>query len=157
MPHRPPHHRRVPSSAVLAFADPAALEAALAPLVPDAQDRAFLVRCVVAEGPAHHRGANWVLLSLLARAVEAAGAWRRVGKGAPGLAVPMHLPPHLRGDDQSYPLTLPEGPLRRLAPDDARAREAMVDCLTDGPPQHAVANVMMAALLGALLEELEKP
>jgi hypothetical protein len=151
-----PHAARVSSSALLGFVDRAELERALEPFVPDAGDREFLVRCVVAEGPAHHRGANYVLLRLLARALEAAHA--RPGPPRDGLPVPMHVPPHLRRADgeQCYPLKLPTGPLERLAQGAPREVEAMADCLTDGPAQHSVANVLMVSMLAALLEALEQ-
>lgn len=157
MPPRPPHSR-VSSSDILGFLDAPALEAALAPLIPDAADRRFLVRCVTGEGPAHHRGANYVLLRLLAQLLE-----RRGGKAAAAgrsLPVPMHLPPHLQGEgpeEQSYPVRLPTRALERLCGGKARELEAMADCLTDGPPQHAVANVLMVAMLDALLDEEPGP
>lgn len=158
LPPRPPHSR-VSSSAILGFLDAPALEAALAPIIPDAADRRFLVRCVTAEGPAHHRGANYVLLRLLAELLARRGA--RAGTAGRSLPVPMHLPPHLRGDspeEQSYPVRLPTGALERLCGGKERELEAMTDCLTDGPPQHAVANVLMVAMLDALLdEEARKP
>ena len=33
--------------------------------------------------------------------------------------------------------------------------EAMIDCLTDGPPQHALANVAMVTLLTEILSRLK--
>lgn len=153
VPPRPPH--RVSSSDLLGFIDRAELDKALAPFVADPGERQFLIRCVVGEGPAHHRGANDVLLRLLARALEAARA--RPRPLTEGLPVPMHVPPHLKreGAHQSYPIKLPTMPLERLAAPGSRDVEAMADCLTDGPAQHAVANVLMVAMLGALLEALD--
>lgn len=127
------------------------LQQALAPLLPEAGDRAFIARCLVGEGPLHHRGSNYILLSLLARAVQTRGGQARPAEyGAP---VPMRLPPHLadQADDGNYPLALPLKSLRELAQGDEARLAAMVDCLTDGPPQHALANVAMVALLEALL------
>jgi hypothetical protein len=65
----------------------------------------------------------------------------------------MRLPPHLAGTsaDAAYPLALPLHALRELAGGDEARVDAMVDCLTDGPPQHALANVAMVALIEALL------
>ncbi len=65
----------------------------------------------------------------------------------------MRLPPHLAdaGHEGVYPLTLPVDALRELAGGDDRHVGAMVDCLTDGPPQHALANVAMVALIQGLL------
>jgi hypothetical protein len=68
------------------------------------------------------------------------------------VTVPMRLPPHLEDevDEAEYPVKRPLAPLESVgaSPRDA---EAMVDCVTDGPPQHAVANVVMVALLERLL------
>jgi hypothetical protein len=148
--HRDKHHRR----SATAFIDPARLDEAFQPFVPDRADRAFVLRCVLDEGPTHHRGANFVLLSLLAEL-----AWRlgvdRPATG-PSQPFPMRLPPHLEDeiDDDEWPLDVPESAMVALAGDDARAVDAMVDCLTDGPPQHAVANVLMVQLLDAMLHRV---
>lgn len=122
----------------------------LAPLVPDAGDRAFVLRCLIGEGPIHHRGANYVLLALLAQAAQTHGGVRPVQEGAP---VPMRLPPHLADahEEGSYPVTLPVNALRTLAGGDTAQLDAMIDCLTDGPPQHALANVVMVALIESLM------
>ena len=53
------------------------------------------------------------------------------------------------------PLALPTAPLERLAPRGTRDFAAIVDCLTDGPPQHALANVAMVTLIAELLARLE--
>lgn len=150
--HPPPHRPRLPASQVLAFVDDAALDGALAPLVPDAGDRAFISRCLVGEGPLHHRGANYILLSLLSQVLAQRGGGPL---GTAGAAVPMRLPPHLATavDESSYPVRLPLEALRRLAGDHPERVDAMVDCLTDGPPQHTLANVLMVTLMDALLAE----
>lgn len=130
----------------------------LAPWVPDAEDRAFVVRCMLDEGPAHHRGANYVLLALLGRLVEAIGATGPKAGRSPARSVPMRLPPHLApadDEDGDYPLPLPTAGLAKLAPEGSVAFEAMVDCLTDGPPQHALANAAMVCLVTAALERLD--
>lgn len=152
--HSPPHHRHVPSSAVSGFVDEARLDALLVPWVPDEAARDFLVRCVVREGPAHHRGANYVLLSLLGEVARRVGA--QPVKGAT-LPAPLRLPPHLEAhvDEPNGPLGLPEAAVLRLAAPGSRDFHAMVDCLTDGPPQHAVANVAMVQLLESILVALE--
>ncbi|MBL8924421.1 MAG: hypothetical protein JNJ54_36570 [Myxococcaceae bacterium] len=136
------------------FIDAGRLDAALAPWVPDADERAFVLRCVLEEGPSHHRGANFVLLSLLVDLTQ------RLGVKAPGAGrsrpFPMRLPPHLEEeiDDDEWPLGVPERPLVALASNDERALDAMVDCMTDGPPQHALANVLMLQLLDAMLAKV---
>jgi len=155
-PHRPPHG--LPASRVLEFVDEAALDAALAPLLPQAGDRAFVLRCLVGEGPIHHRGANYVLLQLLLQALKASGRTPMAPAGDVA-AVPMRLPPHLgpAEDATDYPLPLPLPALRRLAGGDEQRLATMVDCLTDGPPQHALANVAMVALLQALIGPADAP
>ncbi len=148
------HHRHVPASRALRFVDDAALDALLATLVPDRAERAFVARCLVEEGPLHHRGANYLLVTLLARALQ-----RVPGADGPveGVEVPMRLPPHLEDEveEGNFPLALPTGALTELADGDDDELEAMVDCLTDGPPQHALANVVLVALLERLLRRLE--
>lgn len=151
-PHK--HHRHVPASRALRFIDEGALDDVLKGLVPDKAERAFVARCLVEEGPLHHRGANYVLVSLLARVLaRVPGADAAVE----GVRVPMRLPPHLEDEveEGDFPLELPTRALRQLAGDDEDDVEAMVDCLTDGPPQHALANVVLVALLERLLRRLE--
>lgn len=155
----PPHERHVPSSAISGFIDRSRIDALLERFVPDVASRAFVLRCMLEEGPAHHRGANYVLLALLGEVLERLPA----SGGAPGssesesLEVPMRLPPHLRkpGEQKSYPLKLPLRPLEQVVAKEGRDLDAVVDCLTDGPPQHALANVAMVALLGEILARLE--
>lgn len=150
----PPPDRQppVPSSQILSFLDEAEIERVLAPWLPDPHDRAFVARCMLREGPAHHRGANYVLLRLLA---EAAATRAAVAPAAPDdtVAVPLRLPPRVAGThaDDHYPLTFPRRVLERLAPDAPETVAAMIDCVTDGPPQHALANAAMLCLLDALL------
>jgi hypothetical protein len=158
----PPHHKHdkkhphlhVPSSKALRFLDRDRLDRLLATLVTNEGDRRFVARCLVDEGPLHHRGANYLLLALLAEALE-----RVPGSDAPleGSAVPMRLPPHLEDEieDGEYPLPLATRALSTVVGDDEKALDAAIDCLTDGPPQHALANVVMVALLERLLARLE--
>jgi hypothetical protein len=134
------------------------VDALLAGVLPDAEDRAFVVRCILNEGPAHHRGANYVLLMLLGMVVDGLGAADVAGLRARGtLPVPMKVPPHLKrpGSMMAYPLGLPTAPLDKLAPAGSREQAAMADCLTDGPPQHSLANAAMLWLVGAALERLD--
>lgn len=160
MPHRPPpHHRHVSSSAIASLLDRDRISTLLERWVPDAEDRRFIVRCLLDEGPAHHRGANYVLLALLGEAIDARESSRK-GSGGAGeetIAVRMRLPPHLadeRDDDErEFPLRFPKAPLERLAKEGTPAFEAMVDCLTDGPPHHALANAAMVCLLASLLDK----
>jgi hypothetical protein len=138
----------------LRFVDSAALDELLTTLVPAKGDREFVRRCLIDEGPLHHRGANYLLLRLLAQVLE-----RVPGTDAPleGEAVPMRLPPHLEDEveEGNFPLPLPTRALKELLGDDEASLEAAIDCLTDGPPQHSLANVVMVALLERLLTRLE--
>lgn len=152
MPHK--HDKRHPASRALRFVDPASLEELLSTLVADKAERQFVRRCLIEEGPLHHRGANYLLLRLLGRVLE------RVPGADPkleGEEVPMRLPPHLEDEveEGNFPLPLPTRALRELLGDDEKALEAAIDCLTDGPPQHSLANVVMVALLERLLHRLE--
>lgn len=125
------------------------IERGLARLVPDARDRAFVLRCVLGEGPLHHRLANHALLTLLLDLVDATGAPVAPPAGVP---VPMRLPPHLRdGAPAAFPVTVDPTPLRRLG-DPA----PWIDAVVDGPPHHALANALMVDLLGAVLAHLER-
>lgn len=160
MPPRPPHDRHVPSSAIAGFIDRARIEQLLTPWLPDAESRAFVVRLILGEGPAHHRGANFVLLALLGRVLEALPAPpaqpTSPSSSSEHLDVPLRLPPHLAREagPRHYPLRLPTAPLQTLSGGDARAFEAMVDCVTDGPAHHALANVAMVTLLSEVLARL---
>lgn len=157
MPKRPPHHRHVPSSAIASLLEHgrSRLDALLKPWVEDEEDRRFILRCILDEGPAHHRGANYVLLALLG---EAAAGGVRPGKPGRTIPVPMRLPPHLAeeredaDEDAVFPLRFPVEPLLRLAKEGSSELDAMVDCLTDGPPQHALANAAMLCLLATILQ-----
>lgn len=152
MPPKPPK----PHTARLAAAfDRGRIDQLLQPWVSDANDRDFLVRCVLDEGPVHHRGANYVLLSLLAMVLERVG-----GAGHPAATtvdIDMRLPPHLEDElpARQYPLGLAGGALDRLAPAGSRERAALLEALGEGPPQHVVANVMMVDLLETILGALE--
>lgn len=173
-PHHPPHHGAphqlahgprgpVPASRALAFIDPVQLDALLQPLVADAADRSFVARCLVGEGPIHHRGANYVLIALLAKllppSAPTAGPAGPAVPAAPESApptdvpVPMRLPPHLADavEDGNFPLRLPTRALLDLAGGDTGRLDAMIDCLTDGPPQHVLANVVLVTLIEQLL------
>lgn len=150
----PPH--RATSTA---FIDPSRIDAILAGAVPDPEDRAFVVRCILSEGPAHHRGANYVLLRLLGLLVDRLGGVDLAALRARGtIPVPMKVPPHLerQGSLMAYPLPLPVAPLCELAQPATPEQSAMADCLSDGPPQHSLANAAMLWLIGAALERLEE-
>jgi hypothetical protein len=151
----PPPHRNASSAA---FIDWSRVDALLAGAVPDDEDRAFVVRCILGEGPAHHRGANYVLLQLLGMIVgRLGGADMATLRERGTMPVPMKVPPHLerRGSLMAYPLALPTAPLEKLAAAGTPDHAAMVQCLSDGPPQHALANAAMVWLIGAALERLE--
>ncbi len=155
MPPKPRHRHRRPGARVgsLSFVDHRAVSDLLAPFVPDEGERDFVIRCLLDEGPAHHRGANYVLLRLLGLLLDGTPT-----PAAEAREVPMQLPPHLaeeldEEDEQVYPLRLPTAPLDHLAPRDSREQEAMIAALLDGPPQHSLANVAMVCLLDAILRQ----
>jgi hypothetical protein len=148
------------SASSATFVDAARIDALLASIVPDGEDRAFVVRCILGEGPVHHRGANYVLLMLLGQLVDKLDATDVSALRARGTTpVPIKVPPHLERPQSlmMYPLELPTGPLAQLAAAGSSDQSAMVDCLNDGPPQHALANAAMMWLIGAALARLEKP
>jgi len=148
-PHKPPHHHRKQDSRLSSFVDRARADAILKGWVPDDHDRAFVVRCLLDEGPAHHRGSNYVLLALLGELAAGTGP----EPGAASVRVPLRFPPHLaeERDDTAFPLPIPRSALERLAPGDDRAQRAMIECITDGPPQHSLANAAMLCLIDAAL------
>src|SRR5579862_5292836 len=95
------------SAQSIGFIDPSRIDALLVTAVPDAEDRAFVVRCILGEGPAHHRGANYVLVRLLGLLVERLGGADMAALGARGtMPVAMKVPPNLerQGSLMSYPL-----------------------------------------------------
>jgi hypothetical protein len=141
------HHKH---SHRVSFIKPERIEELLRPLIPDQQDRDFILRCLLQEGPEHHRGANYVLLAFLGEL----SAGRQTAE-TDGISVPMRLPPHLQseGSSQNYPIKIPSRILERLATRGSRELKDMIDCLTDGPPQHSLANVVMLCLLDSLLEK----
>jgi hypothetical protein len=160
-PPSPPHHdlhRRVPSSAISSFIDRARIDRLLQPFVPDDGDREFIVRCLLDEGPVHHRGANYVLLALLDELLTAGGRVPAPPADERVATIAMRLPPHLDlGEDGDFALDLPLAPLERLAKPGSPPLQAMIDCLTDGPPQHSLANAAMVRLLGVLLTRAPAP
>ncbi len=140
----------------------ARVEALLAPWVADSHDRAFVLRCLVDEGPSHHRGATVALLLLLERTLQRCPPLPEPGPGAdpqapPAAAISLRLPPHLRAAldpaERDYPLSLPTAALGR-AIGDPRTTDLLIEHLTDGPPHHALANALMVTLLEAILARL---
>jgi hypothetical protein len=162
-PHRPKHHHEhehhppplVPTSAIRKLLSPDRLDPLLAPFIPDSADRAFVSRCILEQGPIHHRGANFALLALVATLLERTGGVPDKPPAGETIAVPLRLPPHLapeHDEDNAYPLHMPLAPLEVVAPKDSPAFSAIVDCLLDGPPHHALANAALVCALGLLLE-----
>ena len=149
-------HRHVPASRALVFVDRDRLQQLLGSLIPTAPERDFLMRCLIDEGPIHHRGSNYLLLMLLGQVLSALPGRDRPLEGE---EVPMRLPPHLEEEVQegNFPLKLPTVALRRLLGPEEGHLAAALDCLTDGPPQHALANVAVVALLERILQRLEVP
>lgn len=146
---------RSPSSAIGAFIDSKAIDALLEPYIADAGDRAWVVRCMLDTGPAHHRGANFVLLSLLGHVRDKLPAGEE-RDGGPAVPIPMRVPERAESEDTNFPLGVPLRAIERLAPAGSRDADAMIDCLIDGPPQHALANAAMAQLLADILARLDR-
>lgn len=153
----PESRRKVPLSTLGALIEPARIEALLARWIADANECAFVTRCIVDIGPAHHRAANYVLLRLLAQILEQLTDKSNRHDEAESVAVPIRLPTPgaLATDEKVYPLRMSLAPLKRLAQGNPQRLAAMIDCLLDGPPQHALANAAMVNVLGLLLEQLE--
>lgn len=155
---RPPHH--APRAAAHDRALHARIEALLRPRIPDDHDRAFVLRCLVDEGPAHHRGATVALLLLLERALARcppAPAPVSATASAGAVTVPLRLSPHVRESlapsDRDYPVTMPTAALRR-AVGEGPAADRLIEHLTDGPAHHALANAVMVNLLDEILTRL---
>lgn len=156
----PHHHERAAASAISSALDAERLARILAPWIPDPGERTFVVRCIIGEGPIHHRGASYALLALAGAVAERLGS-PGPGPGGADLAVPMRLPPHLERRDQdppAYPLRLDPAGLDLLAGGEEDIRQVLVDAVTDGPPHHALANVALLNLLAAILRRIgERP
>lgn len=157
-PPRPPHH--APRAAAHDRALHARVEALLRTRIPDDHDRAFVLRCLVDEGPAHHRGSTVALLLLLDRALARCPPVPASGPApasAEAVTVPLRLPPHVRASlspsERDYPVTMPTAALRR-AVGEGPAADRLVEHLTDGPAHHALANAVMVNLLDELLARL---
>lgn len=155
MPPVPRH--LLSTSAMLAFVRTGPIEELLKYFVPREADRKYLARCLLDSGPSHHRGANFVLLALLAKVLEKLPT--QESRNAPvceqtsAVPVPIRLPPHLAesSEERYYPLCLSPGVLHLLDGANEQSVAAMVDCLVDGPPQHALANALMVNVLERIL------
>lgn len=145
--------QHVPASEIAAFVQPDQIDTLLEPWLPDAGERVMVVRCLLEVGPAHHRGSNFVLLRLLGLLLTRSGASPISVASSSVAPVPLRIPPSVESSagTMSYPLGVPTDVLERLAPRGSRALAAMIDCLTDGPPQHSLANAAMLCILSALL------
>lgn len=129
----------------------------VADCIPDPAACAFVVRCLLDEGPVHHRGDNYVLLALLGEVLGRLPVTATVPAAEAGACpVPMRIPPaHQPGcDPKVYPLAIPLAPLALVDGGSPSHRAALAECLADGPPHHALANAMMVHLLHAILQRL---
>jgi len=145
------HHARRPHGREAAL-DAGAIDKALVPLVPDARDRAFVIRCIIDEGPRHHRGASWALLRMLVAVLEEVGG--ADGASTTSEPLPIRLPPNVEesSDDAAFPVRLPTRLLGELL--DADELRTAIESLRDGPPHHALANTVMALLIEAIHRRL---
>jgi hypothetical protein len=136
--------------------DAGAIDAALLEIVPDARDRAFVLRCVLEEGPRHHRVASWALLRMLAAVLaEVGGADPETREGA-SEPLGMRLPPSVAesSDDAEFPIGIPTTMLHDVL-DDGEVGLAL-ECLKDGPPHHSLANAAMTWMLQAIYERVQR-
>jgi hypothetical protein len=149
-----PHRHRHSLSALGAAASETTLASALALIVPEPEDAAFVARCILGEGPAHHRAASWALVSMAAELARRLGAAASPSQGEDSVPVALRLPPHLRsGDDGVFPLAMPLAPLRAVLAGE-RDVEAIADALVDGPPHHALANAALVAIFDRISRRL---
>jgi hypothetical protein len=151
--------RHVPASEIAAFIQSDQISALLRPWLPDDGERALVVRCLLDVGPAHHRGSNYILLRLIGLLLENLQVAVVNPPMAAAAPIPMRVPPAVQAQEEpmEYPLGVPIAALERLAPKGSRSLAAMVDCLTDGPPQHSLGNAAMLCLLEALLSAAMPP
>lgn len=158
MPHVPRH--LLSTAEMLSFVRTEPIEQLLRHFVPIEADRKYLARCLLESGPSHHRGANFVLLSLLAKVLErlplSESLQPAICEQANAVPVPMRLPPHLAetSPERFYPLCLSPRSLKVLADGNEQSVAAMIDCVVDGPPQHALANALMINVLERILSAL---
>lgn len=141
-------------TALSSAADADQLAEALRPVIADPRDRAFVVRCILDEGPVHHRASSWALLMLASEIARRLEVPMKAPDGEPddSITVRLRLPPHLAADEaeSAFPLRLPLEPLRAIASSD-RDVEVLADALVDGPPHHALANAALVSLLARVL------
>lgn len=135
--------------------DAAAIDTALAEIIADAGDRAFVMRCILEEGPRHHRVASWALLRMLAAVLAEVGGADRDASNEPSEPIAMRLPPSVAAssDDAVFPVGVPTRLLRELMP--AKDAELALECLCEGPAHHALANAAMAWMLQAIHQRLQ--
>lgn len=139
---------------LIAALDRRRIEALAEPFLPDPEQRAFVLRCILDEGPLHHRGDNYVLLRLLGEVLHRLPPPAMLPAAGPSHPVPMRIPPSHQGpgEARAYPLGIPLAPLALLGPG---TQGVFAECLADGPPHHALANALMLQLLQAILARLD--
>lgn len=141
---------------VVAAIDRQRIAALVAASVADPASCAFVVRCILDEGPVHHRGDNYVLLALLGEVLGRLPDSTAPAPEAGAFPVPMRIPPAHQpgGEPRAYPIAIPLAPLALVDGGQPAHRAALAECLADGPPHHALANAMMVHLLHAILQRL---
>lgn len=155
--HHPHPHDRASAAAVAQALDAERLERILWPWLPDPRERSFVVRCILGEGPIHHRVASYALIALAGLIAERL----RVAPTAPvamGVKVPMRLSPGQErpyGETPAYPLPLDDIGLAAVTRGRHDLQDALTSAVIDGPPHHALANVALLNLLGAILAHIE--
>lgn len=157
----PPHSRSAPlprPSPGRRFPHRDRVDAVLTRRIADPSDRAFVVRCITEEGPRHHRESTAAMLLLLDALLQRLPA-REGASAGPAVPVPMRLPPHVADEldprDGHYPLAMPTEALRSLGLAQGEV-DALVECLLDGPPHHALANAVMVEMLTEALRRVPR-
>jgi len=153
----PPAHLHQHDHPAVAAIDRQRISTLVAAYAPDPAACAFIVRCILDEGPIHHRGDNFVLLALLGEVLDRLPpADSDVPCNCASFPIPMRIPPahHAGSEPKTYPLSIPQAPLALLDGGDPARRSTLAECLADGPPHHALANAMMVNLLHTILQRL---
>ncbi len=125
-------------------------------LLGNGRDLNFACRLAFEEGPWHHAYTNSILLRALLKGCREISARLNVPmKAYQGevVEVPMHRPPHLHHISASgvYPTDLPISVILELADGDEKRAEEMIEALTEAPPHHVMANIIMVHVAEALM------
>jgi len=125
-------------------------------LIGNGKDYSFASRLAFEEGPWHHAYSNTIHWTAFLKGIRAiANQFELPISPYDGevVEVPMHHPPHhhhLSGNGV-YPVDLPVNLILSLAEGDEQCVEEMIAALTEGPPHHIMANILMMHMAEALM------